>query len=125
WIVEYMVDNSLGRLWLENYDDNSIKESLTYYLDEEQTEVVKDQIDSLNNQSIDIEKLSFFDPSCGSGHILVYAFELFYKLYLSRGYRERDIPSLILKNNLYGLDIDKRATQLATFAIVMKAREYD
>ena len=120
-----MVDNSLGRLWLENYNDSSVKNSLKYYLDDEQTEVVRSQIDSLNNQVIDIESLSFLDPSCGSGHILVYAFELFYKLYLSRGYRERDIPELILKNNIFGLDIDKRATQLATFALVMKAREYD
>lgn len=126
WIVEYMVDNSLGRLWLESHPDESIQSSLNYYLeDAEQPESVIDRLESLKDPTIDIEEISFLDPSCGSGHILVYAFEVFYKIYLSRGYREREIPKLILQNNLYGLDIDKRASQLATFALVMKAREFD
>ncbi|MFL2101012.1 BREX-1 system adenine-specific DNA-methyltransferase PglX [Desemzia sp. FAM 23989] len=126
WIVEYMVDNSLGRLWLESHPDEKLQESLEYYLeDAEQTEEVKAELDSLKDPNLDVEAIKFLDPSCGSGHILVYAFDLFYKLYLSRGYLEREIPQLILENNLYGLDIDKRAAQLATFAVVMKAREYD
>ncbi|GAA0354242.1 BREX-1 system adenine-specific DNA-methyltransferase PglX [Alkalibacterium iburiense] len=126
WIVEYMVDNSLGRLWLESHPDEDFKQTLDYYLeDAEQTDEVRRQIEALADPNLNVEKISFFDPSCGSGHILVYAFEVFYKLYLSRGYREREIPQLILENNLYGLDIDKRAAQLATFAVIMKAREYD
>ncbi|MFL2132849.1 BREX-1 system adenine-specific DNA-methyltransferase PglX [Desemzia sp. FAM 24101] len=126
WIVEYMVDNSLGRLWLESHPDKDLQTSLEYYLeDAEQTEEVKAELDSLKDPNLDVEAIKFLDPSCGSGHILVYAFDLFYKLYLSRGYLEREIPQLILENNLYGLDIDKRAAQLASFAVVMKAREYD
>ncbi|GEK89126.1 Methyltransferase domain-containing protein [Alkalibacterium putridalgicola] len=126
WIVEYMVDNSLGRLWLESHPDETIQSSLNYYLeDAEQPESVKAQLETLKDPTMDIEDVSFLDPSCGSGHILVYAFDVFYTIYLSRGYRERDIPRLILENNLYGLDIDKRAAQLATFALIMKAREYD
>ncbi|MCI3028211.1 BREX-1 system adenine-specific DNA-methyltransferase PglX [Desemzia sp. C1] len=126
WIVEYMVDNSLGRLWLESHPDEDLQASLEYYLeDAEQTEEVKAELDRLKDPNLDVEAIKFLDPSCGSGHILVYAFDLFYKLYLSRGYLEREIPQLILENNLYGLDIDKRAAQLATFAVVMKAREYD
>lgn len=126
WIVEYMVDNSLGRLWLESHPDEKLKESLEYYLeDAEQTDEVIKQIEALADPNLNVEDIKFLDPSCGSGHILVYAFEVFYKLYLSRGYRERDIPKLIIENNLYGLDIDKRAAQLATFSVIMKAREFD
>ena len=126
WIVEYMVDNSLGRLWLESHPDKKLQESLNYYLeDAEQTEEVLQQLEDLKNPNLNIEEIKFFDPCCGSGHILVYAFEMFYKMYLSRGYTEKEIPSLILEKNLYGLDIDDRAAQLATFAVVMKAREYD
>lgn len=118
WIVKYMVDNSLGKYWLERYPDQDIEKSLDYYL--------KSDDNNLGDKPVvDIEQLTFLDPSCGSGHILVYAFDVFYKLYLSRGYREREIPKLILNNNLFGLDIDKRAAQIATFALTMKAREYD
>lgn len=126
WIVEYMVDNSLGRLWLESHPDKNLQESLAYYLeDAEQTEEVLKQLEDLKNPNLNVEEIEFLDPACGSGHILVYAFELFYKIYLSRGYSEREIPKLILENNLFGLDIDRRATQLATFAVIMKARSYD
>lgn len=126
WIVEYMVDNSLGRLWLESHPDEDLQSTLEYFLeDAEQTEEVRAQLDALKDPNLDIESIKFLDPACGSGHILVYAFELFYKIYLSRGYLEREIPKLILENNLYGLDIDERAAQLATFAVVMKAREKD
>ncbi|GAA0479268.1 BREX-1 system adenine-specific DNA-methyltransferase PglX [Alkalibacterium indicireducens] len=120
WIVKYMVDNSLGKYWLESYSDDSVRESLDYLLESDNGEQLE-----FNYSKVNIEELSFLDPSCGSGHILVYAFDVYYKMYLSRGYREREIPKLILENNLFGLDIDKRAAQLATFALVMKAREYD
>src|SRR5699024_4426469 len=87
WIVEYMVDNSLGRLWLESHPDESIKQTLNYYLeDAEQPEEVRKQLEDLKKPNLDVEKIKFLDPSCGSGHILVYAFEVFYELYLSRGY---------------------------------------
>lgn len=126
WIVQYMVDNSLGRYWIEHHPDEQLKSSLEYYLeDADQPNEVKAQLEAMQDPTIDIETIKFLDPSCGSGHILVYAFEVFHKIYLSRGYREREIPQKILKNNLFGLDIDKRAAQLATFAVVMKAREYD
>lgn len=126
WIVEYMVDNSLGRLWLESHPDKNLQESLAYYLeDAEQTEEVLKQLEDLKDPDLNVEEIEFLDPACGSGHILVYAFELFYKIYRSRGYSEREIPKLILENNLFGLDIDRRATQLATFAVIMKARSYD
>lgn len=126
WIVEYMVDNSLGRLWLESHPDKKLQESLAYYLeDAEQNAEVLQQLEDLKNPQLNIEEIEFLDPCCGSGHILVYAFELFHKIYLSRGYSEREIPKLILENNLFGLDIDRRAAQLATFAVIMKARSYD
>lgn len=126
WIVQYMVDNSLGRYWIEHHPDEQLKSSLEYYLeDADQPNEAKAQLEAMQDPTIDIETIKFLDPSCGSGHILVYAFEVFHKIYLSRGYREREIPQKILKNNLFGLDIDKRAAQLATFAVVMKAREYD
>lgn len=126
WIVEYMVDNSLGRLWLESHPDKNLQESLAYYLeDAEQTAEVLKQLEDLKNPNLTIEEIELLDPACGSGHILIYAFELYYKIYLSRGYSEREIPKLILENNLFGLDIDRRATQLATFAVIMKARSYD
>lgn len=126
WIVEYMVDNSLGRLWLEAYPDQDFKKSLTYYLeDAEQEPAVQAQLDALKQTNLDIEAIRFLDPCCGSGHILVYAFEVFYKMYQARGYSKREIPALILEKNLFGLEIDRRAAQLATFAVIMKAREYD
>lgn len=126
WIVEYMVDNSLGRLWLEAYPDQDFEKSLTYYLeDAEQEPAVQAQLDALKQTNLDIEAIRFLDPCCGSGHILVYAFEVFYKMYQARGYSKREIPALILEKNLFGLEIDRRAAQLATFAVIMKAREYD
>lgn len=126
WIVEYMVDNSLGRLWLEAYPDQDFEESLTYYLeDAEQESAVQAQLDALKQTNLDIEAIRFLDPCCGSGHILVYSFEVFYKMYQARGYSKREIPALILEKNLFGLEIDRRAAQLATFAIIMKAREHD
>ncbi|MXO77663.1 BREX-1 system adenine-specific DNA-methyltransferase PglX [Paenibacillus sp. OT2-17] len=118
WIVKYMVENSLGRVWLEKDPGSSLKTEWKYYLAGE--ELIESDT---SYESIDPEKVTFLDPCCGSGHILVYAFDLFYDMYLSKGYIEQDIPRLILEKNLFGLDIDERAVQLASFAILMKARE--
>ncbi|MFD1067999.1 BREX-1 system adenine-specific DNA-methyltransferase PglX [Oceanobacillus locisalsi] len=126
WIVQYMVDNSLGRLWLESHPDKTLQEQLPYYLEAaEQPEHVVQQLEVLKDTNLKPESITFFDPCMGSGHILVYAFEVFYKLYQSQGYRGQDIPKLILENNLYGLDIDPRAAQLAYFSVMMKARSYN
>jgi len=123
WIVKYMVENSLGRLWQESHPDEDLKKGWEYYIEStEQDEDVKRKLDELVDPSLTPENIKVLDPAMGSGHILVYAFDLLYDIYLSRGYREKDIPRLILENNLYGLDIDDRAGQLATFALLMKAR---
>lgn len=126
WIVQYMVDNSLGRLWLESHENRDLQEKLPYYLEAaDQPEHVIEQLDIFKNPNLKPESIKFFDPCMGSGHILVYAFEVFFELYKSQGYREQDIPRLILENNLYGLDIDPRAAQLAYFSVMMKARGYN
>lgn len=126
WIVQYMVDNSLGRLWLESHPDEDLQSKLPYYLEAaEQPENVIKQLEALKDPDLKPETIKFFDPCMGSGHILVYAFEVFYELYKSQGYRERDIPKLIIENNLFGLDIDPRAAQLAYFSVMMKARSYN
>ncbi len=126
WIVQYMVDNSLGRLWLESHPDEALQEKLTYYLESaEQPENVVERLEALKDPGLKPESITFFDPCMGSGHILVYAFEVFYELYKSQGYREQDIPHLIIEQNLYGLDIDPRAAQMAYFAVMMKARSYN
>lgn len=126
WIVQYMVDNSLGQLWLESHPNDTLKEKLSYYLEgAEQPENVMEQLEKIKTSDLNPEAIRFLDPSMGSGHILVYAFEVFYEIYKSKGYREQDIPKLIIENNLYGLDIDPRATQLACFAVMMKARGYN
>ena len=126
WVVKYMVDNSLGRYWIERNPNTSLKQHLEYYLGEsEQDEETQMKLDEIRSEIIPIEKLTFFDPCMGSGHILVYAFDVFFEIYQELGYLERDIPELILKNNIFGLDIDDRAYQLAYFAVLMKARKYD
>jgi type II restriction/modification system DNA methylase subunit YeeA len=125
WIVKYMVENSLGRLWLEGHPDDTLKANWKYYLDEaEQEPDVQKQLEEIREKSKKIrpEDIKLLDPCMGSGHILVYAFDALYEIYKSAGYAEREIPKLILVNNLYGLDIDDRAAQLAYFAVMMKAR---
>lgn len=125
WIVKYMVENSLGRLWLEGHPDEELKSKWKYYLEEaEQEPEVQKQLEEIRAKSRNIrpEDIKVLDPAMGSGHILVYAFDVLYDIYKSAGYSERDIPRLILENNLYGLDIDDRAAQLAYFAVMMKAR---
>ena len=124
WIVKYMVENSLGRLWLEGHPDEELRSKWKYYLEEaEQEPEVQKQLEEIRAKSRDIrpEDIKVLDPAMGSGHILVYAFDVLYDIYKSAGYSERDIPRLILENNLYGLDIDDRAAQLAYFAVMMKA----
>jgi len=125
WIVKYMVENSLGRLWLERKPNSTLKANWRYYLEEaEQEPEVADRLRAMREASPirTPEDIKFIDPCMGSGHILVYAFEVLYQIYESEGYAERDIPNLILEKNLHGLDIDDRATQLAYFALMMKAR---
>lgn len=117
WVVQYMVDNSLGRYWIERNPESDLKSKLKFYVEPENFTTVDEKISP--------EDLTVFDPCMGSGHILVYAFEVLMQIYLECGYTERDATSLILKNNLFGLDIDDRAYQLAYFAVMMKARSYD
>ena len=124
WIVKYMVENSLGRYWLETYPNEHLKENWKYYLEEpEQEKVVQEQLDKIRDRDIKPDEITVLDPACGSGHILVYAFDVLYELYKSVGYMEADIPQLILNNNLYGLEICDRAGQLASFSIMMKVSE--
>lgn len=124
WIVRYMVENSLGHLWLESHPQSDLKQKMTYYVEPaEQEEEVKKHLEALRNPNLSPEEITVLDPACGSGHILVYAFDLLYAIYEEQGYMASDIPTLILEKNLYGIDIDKRAAQLAAFALMMKARE--
>ena len=124
WIVRYMTENSIGRLWLESYPESSIKSSMNYYVEDAvQTQEVQNQIETIKYKNLNPEDIHVIEPCCGSGHILVYIFDLLYKMYEERGYQPREIPTLILKNNLVGLEIDKRAAQLAAFSLVMKARK--
>lgn len=118
WIVRYMVQNSLGRLWMLNNPGSHLRDGMEYYIepDAEHEDFIK--IESP-------EDISLCDPACGSGHILIYAFELLAKMYLEREYRVRDIPGLILSKNLHGMEIDPRAAQIAGFALAMCAREMD
>ena len=126
WIVKYLTDNSLGRYWIERNKNSNLKESLSFYVEEpQQNSEVQKICNELRNNNVSINELKFFDPCMGSAHILVYAFEVFRKIYIELGYIENEIPQLILTNNLFGLDIDKRAYQLAYFALMMKGRQYD
>lgn len=123
WIVRYMVENSLGRIWTESYPNSPLKTSMRYYLDEvKQDSVVETHLQDIRYKNINPEDIKVLEPCCGSGHILVYLFDLLYKMYEEKGYMPREIPTLILSKNLYGLEIDKRASQLASFALVMRAR---
>ena len=128
WIVRYMVENSLGRLWLEGHPNAELHDGWKYYLDEAQQEPeVEAQLAKLREEykTIKPEEIKVIDPCMGSGHILVYAFDVLMQIYTSAGWDQREAAQSILKNNLYGLDIDDRAAQLAYFAVMMKARQYD
>lgn len=128
WIVCYMVENSLGRLWLEGHPDSDLRQNWKYYLDEAPQEPeVQAKLADIRKEyaTLNPEDLTLIDPCMGSGHILVYAFEVLMQIYTSVGYSERDAAKSILEHNLYGLDIDDRAYQLAYFAVMMKARQYN
>ena len=128
WIVRYMVENSLGRLWLEGHPNAELHDGWKYYLDEaEQEPEVETQLTKLREKykTIKPEEIKVIDPCMGSGHILVYAFDVLMQIYTSAGWDQREAAQSILKNNLFGLDIDDRAAQLAYFAVMMKARQYD
>lgn len=128
WIVRYMVENSLGRLWLEGHPNDELKAKWKYYLDEaEQEPEVQAQLIAIREEykNIKPEDIKVIDPCMGSGHILVYAFDVLMQIYESYGYSQRDAAKNIIENNLYGLDIDNRAYQLAYFAVMMKGRQYN
>lgn len=128
WIVRYMVENSLGRLWLEGHPNAELHDGWKYYLDEAKQEPeVEAQLVGLREEykTIKPEEIKVIDPCMGSGHILVYAFDVLMQIYTSAGWDQREAAQSILKNNLFGLDIDDRAAQLAFFAVMMKARQYD
>ena len=128
WIVRYMVENSLGRLWLEGHPNAELHDGWKYYLDEaEQEPEVEAQLAELREEykTTKPEEIKVIDPCMGSGHILVYAFDVLMQIYTSAGWDQREAAQSILKNNLFGLDIDDRAAQLAYFAVMMKARQYD
>lgn len=126
WIVRYMAENSVGRIWLESYPDSPLRGTMKYYVDDAKQEAdVQKKIDEIKYKNVKPEEIKVMEPCCGSGHILVYVFDLLFKMYEEKGYLPREIPTLILKNNLFGLEIDKRASQLASFALVMKARSYN
>lgn len=123
WIVRYMAENSVGRIWLESYPSSALKSQMKYYVDDAKQEAsVQQKIDAIKYKNVSPEEIKIIEPCCGSGHILVYVFDLLYKMYEERGYQSREIPTFILKNNLVGLDVDKRAAQLASFSLIMKAR---
>ena len=127
WIVRYMVENSLGRLWTEGHGKPE-NANWKYYLEEaEQEDSVKSELENLRAayREIQPEQIKIIDPCMGSGHILVYAFDVLMDIYTACGWSERDAAKSILRNNLYGLDIDRRAYQLAYFAVMMKARQYN
>lgn len=126
WIVQYLVQNSVGRQWLQTYPDSSLKGKMPYYIEPaEQTPEVQAQLAAITPSSIEPESIKVLDPACGSGHILTEAYNVLKAIYEERGYRTRDIPQLILENNIFGLDIDDRAAQLSGFAMLMLARQDD
>ena len=119
WVVRYMVDNSLGRYWIERHPESKLADQLEFFVKPKNGEITH------INEPVKPQELTFFDPCMGSGHILVYAFEVLMEIYKECGYGERDAVAEILQNNLFGLDIDERCSQLAYFAVMMKARSYD
>ncbi|MFD2697405.1 BREX-1 system adenine-specific DNA-methyltransferase PglX [Mesonia sediminis] len=118
WIVEYMVQNTVGKLWLQNRPSSNLKDHMPYYIESPSAEIE----DFLKIDSV--EEITLLDQACGSGHILVYGFELLTKIYEEEGYSPSEIPQFIIEKNLYGFEIDERAAQLAGLALMMKAREY-
>ena len=123
WIVRYMAENSVGRIWMESYPNSPLRREMRYYVDDaEQAAEVQQKLDAIKYKNVNPENIRIIEPCSGSGHILVYVFDLLYKMYEEKGYQKREIPTLILTKNLYGLDVDKRAAQLASFSLIMRAR---
>ena len=118
WIVEYMVQNTVGKLWLQNKTNSKLRDHMPYFI--ESPSVTAEDYLKINS----VEEITLLDQACGSGHILVYGFELLYKIYEEEGYNPNEIPELIITKNLYGFEIDERASQLAAMALMMKARSY-
>lgn len=126
WIAKYLAENSIGRLYLEGHDSRELREKWKYFQKEDRNEEVFVSLYKKigeERKNIKPEDIRILDPACGSGNMLVYAFEVLYDIYLNEGYIKDDIPKLIIKNNLYGLDIDDRAANIASLSIIMKARE--
>lgn len=119
WIVEYMVQNTVGKLWLQNRPNSKLRDHMPYFI--ESPSITNDDYLKINS----VEEITLLDQACGSGHILVYGFDLFYKIYEEEGFNTNEIPELIIKNNLFGFEIDERASQLAGMALMMKARSYN
>ena len=119
WVVRYMVDNSLGRYWIERHPESKLAEKLEFFVTPKNGEI------KYIDEFVKPEDVKFLDPCMGSGHILVYAFDILMEIYKESGYTERDAAAMIVQNNLFGLDLDDRASQLAYFAVMMKARSYD
>ena len=118
WVVKYMLQNSLGKLYMSLYPTSKLYQQWEYYLSKDETpsKILPDHINK-------IEDIKMIDPACGSGHILIEAFDLFYQMYLERGYNPREIPTVIMENNIYGMEIDKRSAQIAHICLVLKALE--
>lgn len=128
WIVRYMVENSLGRMWVEGHPDADLQRKWKYYLEEaEQEPEVQAELAKIREEYAQLkpEDIKLIDPCMGSGHILVYAFDVFMQIYENAGWSAREAAQSIIENNIYGLDIDDRAAQLSYFAVMMKARQYD
>ncbi len=126
WIVKYLVQNSLGHKWMQSYPNSELEQKMEYYITPaEQSDEVIAQLKAITPDTINPEEIKIIDAACGSGHILVEVYELLREIYLECGYRPREIPELILTRNIYGLDIDDRAAQMAAFAVIMKARQDD
>src|SRR5699024_10894739 len=127
WIVRYMVQNALGRYWIECHPEHrGLIKNWEFYLEsQEPQEDLEEKLAPYINKELNVEDIKCFDPAMGSGHILVYMFDVLYEIYSKSGYMDREIPRLIIENNLYGLDIDDRAYQLASFSVVMKALQYN
>lgn len=125
WIVKYMVENSLGRYWVEAHPEHSdLKVNWKFYIENSRDESYE-KLQYHINKGLKVEDIKCFDPACGSGHILIYMFDVLYQIYERCGYRESEIPELIVKNNLYGMDIDDRAYQLTCFALAMQGMKHD
>lgn len=119
WVVRYLIDNSIGRYWIERNPESKLKGELQYFVAPKSGEI------KYINEKIEPKDLTVLDPCIGSGHFLIYAFDVLVKIYTEYGYSARDAAQIIVENNLFGLDIDDRATQLAYFSVMMKARQYD